>query len=353
MRQPGTRPGAPQPTSEPACGDARDVHADGSAHRLTQQKPLHQPVLLDATLAWLALAPGRLVVDGTVGFGGHAEAILERTAPDGRLIGLDRDADALAGGAARLAPFADRVELVQASFRQLRDVLFAQGIVQVDAVLLDLGVSSPQLDRPERGFRFGGAEPEATPLDMRMDPSTGPTAATLLARASEPELARWFREHADLPGARRLARALVRARERAPLRSAADLLRVVEEARVGGARRHHPATLVFQALRMAVNEELPALAEGLAAAEQVLAPGGRLVVLAYHSAEDRVVKRFVRSAERGCICPPRQPVCTCGRSPTLRRLTGRPVRPDADEIRRNPRARSARLRAAERLAEAA
>jgi 16S rRNA (cytosine1402-N4)-methyltransferase len=320
---------------------------------LTQQESLHQPVLLDATLEWLALAPGRLVVDGTVGFGGHAEAILERTAPDGRLVGLDRDAEALAGAAARLAPFGDRVELVQASFRQLGDVLFARGLARVDAVLLDLGVSSPQLDRPERGFRFAEDTAARTPLDMRMDPRGGPTAAELLARASEAELAGWFRAYADLPGARRLARALVRARERAPLRTAADLRRVVEEARVGGGRRHHPATLVFQALRMAVNDEVAALEEGLAAAEAALAPGGRLVVLAYHSVEDRLVKRFLRSAERGCTCPPRQPVCTCGRLPTLRRLTRRPVRPEEGEIARNPRARSARLRAAERLPEAA
>ena len=287
-----------------------------------------------------------------MGFGGHAEAILERTAPDGRLIGLDRDAEALAGAARRLAPFGERVELVQASFRQLRDVLFARGIARVDAVLLDLGVSSPQLDRPERGFRFGDDTAASTPLDMRMDPSRGPTAAELLARASEPQLAGWFRDHADLPGARRLARAIVRAREQAPLRTAADLRRVVEAARVGGGRRHHPATLVFQALRMAVNDEVAALEEGLAAAEASLAPGGRLVVLAYHSVEDRIVKRFLQQAERGCVCPPRQPVCTCGRRPTLRRLTRRPERPDADEIARNPRARSARLRAAERLPEA-
>jgi len=332
---------------------------------LNQEALHHQPVLLDATLGWLALAPGRLVVDGTLGFGGHAEAILERTDPDGRLIGLDRDPEALAEASRRLAPFGERVELVQASFRELRAVLAARGIAQgaggtgaarVDAVLLDLGVSSPQLDRPERGFRFGTetrAEAAAIPLDMRMAPTAVPTAAELLSRASEPELAGWLQEHADLPGARRLARAIVRARERAPLRSAGDLLRVIEEARVGGGRRHHPATQVFQALRIAVNDEAAALAEGLEAAVDVLAPGGRLVVLSYHSGEDRRVKRFFQEAERGCVCPPRQPVCTCGRAPRLRRLTRRPVRPDEAEIARNPRARSARLRAAERLPEAA
>lgn len=358
----GPRQGAPEHPSRPR--PTRDENAGGHAIRLTQEALHHQPVLLDATLGWLALAPGRLVVDGTLGFGGHAEAILERTAPDGRLVGLDRDPEALAAASRRLAPFGERVELVQASFRELRAVLAARGIAHgeaeharkgVDAVLLDLGVSSPQLDRPERGFRFGAgpAEADAVPLDMRMDPTAGPTAAELLARAPEPELAGWLREHADLPGARRLARALVRARERAPLRTAGDLLRVIDEARVGGGRRHHPGTQVFQALRIAVNDEAAALAEGLEAATEVLAPGGRLVVLSYHSGEDRRVKRFFQQAERGCICPPRQPVCTCGRAPRLRRLTRRPVRPDETEIARNPRARSARLRAAERLPEAA
>jgi 16S rRNA (cytosine1402-N4)-methyltransferase len=310
---------------------------------------LHQPVLLDETLGLLGLGPGALVVDGTVGFGGHAEAILARTGPDGLLVGLDRDEAALDAARQRLAPFGDRVELVHASFRDLDRVLDGLGRHAADAVLLDLGVSSPQLDRPERGFAFGAADPAATPLDMRMDPSHGDTAADLLAHASEVEIARWLGEYGELPGSKRLARAIVAARSERPLRTAADLLRVIDDSGVGRGRRHHPATLVFQAVRMAVNDELGALREGLDAAVSRLRPGGRLVVLAYHSLEDRVVKRFLREQEKGCVCPPRQPVCTCGRRPRLRALNRRPLRPSDEEIADNRRARSARLRAAERL----
>jgi 16S rRNA (cytosine1402-N4)-methyltransferase len=223
----------------------------------------------------------------------------------------------------------------------------------VDAVLLDLGVSSPQLDEPCRGFRFGAESAARTPLDMRMDPGRGRSAAALLADASAEELAGWFRDYADLPGARRLARAIVAARSRALLQSAEDLLRVIHESGVGRGRRHHPATQVFQALRIAVNDEIGALAEGLGAAIGALRPGGRLVVIAYHSGEDRVVKQRLRDEARGCSCPPRQPVCTCGGRARLRVLTRRPVRPAPAELARNPRARSARLRAAERLAERA
>jgi len=182
-----------------------------------------------------------------------------------------------------------------------------------------------------------------------MDRRQPVTAAALLAEASAEQLTTWFREYGELPGARRLARAIEAARRTAPLRTARDLLELIERARVGGGRRHHPATLVFQALRIAVNDELAALAEGLAAAVQALVPGGRLVVISYHSLEDRVVKQRLREEAKGCVCPPRQPVCTCGRLPRLRVLTARPVRASAREVAENPRARSARLRAAERL----
>jgi 16S rRNA (cytosine1402-N4)-methyltransferase len=313
----------------------------------------HQPVLLAESLAVLAPGPGRLLVDGTVGDGGHAEAWLERSGPDGRLLGLDRDAEALAEAAGRLAPFGGRVELVHASFRELAAVLADRGIARVDAILLDLGVSSHQLDEPRRGFRFGDGAGGTTPLDMRMDPSESASAAELLATAPEAQLADWFRRYGELPGAHRLARAIVERRADAPIRSAADLLRVIESAGVGRGRRHHPATLVFQALRIAVNDELAALDDVLDAAPKLLAAGGRLCVIAYHSLEDRIVKRKLQELERGCICPPRDPVCTCGRRPTLRRLQRRPIRPSPAEVARNPRARSARLRAAERLAEAA
>ena len=309
----------------------------------------HQPVLLDEALEQLALRPGAVVVDGTVGGGGHAEGILERTAPGGRLIAFDVDPEALAAAALRLRDHGSRVRFVHASFRALRSALAGLELDAVDAVLLDLGVSSPQLDEARRGFRFADESAARTPLDMRMDPGREPSAASLLADASAEQLAAWFRDYADLPGARRLARAIVAARERAPLRTAEDLLRVIHESGVGRGRRHHPATLVFQALRIAVNDEIAALEQGLGAAIDALRPGGRLVVIAYHSAEDRLVKQRFREEARGCVCPPRQPVCTCGRRARLRVLTRRPVRPGMDELARNPRARSARLRAAERL----
>jgi 16S rRNA (cytosine1402-N4)-methyltransferase len=312
----------------------------------------HRPVLLSESLEFLDPQPDAVIVDGTVGGGGHAAAILERTGPGGLLIALDRDPDALAAAAGRLAGFGERVRLVRASFRTLRQVLDDEGIDRVDGVLLDLGVSSPQLDRAERGFAFASDDAGTTPLDMRMDPEAETSAEELLASLSAEELERCFRSYGELPGSRKLARRIVAARQERPLRTAADLLRVIDEAGIGRGRRHHPGTLVFQALRIAVNDELAALEEGLEAAIDALRPGRRLAVLAYHSLEDRIVKHGLRAAAKGCVCPPDIPVCVCGRLPRVRLLTRRPVRPGEDELRENPRARSARLRAAERLPEA-
>src|SRR5690606_32567439 len=201
-------------------------------------------------------------------------------------------------------------------------------------------------------FRFAEESADVTALDLRMDTRSPRTAAQLLAEASQAEPEHWFRAYGALPGARRLAEAIVAARREAPLRTVRDLLRVIERARVGGGRRHHPATLVFQALRIAVNDELEALREGLDAAIEALAPGGRLVVIAYHSLEDRIVKQRLRAEAQGCTCPPRQPACSCGRAARLRLFTRRAVRAREPERRANPRARSARLRAAERLPDA-
>jgi 16S rRNA (cytosine1402-N4)-methyltransferase len=315
----------------------------------------HRPVLLDECLANLGPGgePGATVVDGTVGTGGHAEAILLRTAPDGRLIGFDRDEEALGVARRRLAVFGERVTLVQASFRELSRVLDECGVPQVHAVLLDLGMSSLQLDSPERGFRFAEESAERAPLDMRMDRQDGATAAELLQRADEATLARWFAEYGELPGARRLARRVVAERRRQAIASAADLLRVVREAGIGRGRRHHPGTLVFQALRIAVNDELGALEAVLDQAPAALRTGGRLLVIAYHSLEDRLVKQRIAALERGCVCPPQLPVCRCGRKPALRRITKKAIRPGPEELRANPRARSARLRVAEKLPEVA
>jgi 16S rRNA (cytosine1402-N4)-methyltransferase len=313
----------------------------------------HRPVLLSESLAFLDPRPDAVIVDGTVGGAGHAAAILERTAPEGLLIALDRDEQALAAARRQLQAFGPRVRLIHASFRSLSGVLAELGVPRVDGVLFDLGVSSPQLDDPARGFRFARESSGDTPLDMRMDRRDPTTAADLLARLSADELERCFRAYGELPAARKLARAIVEARRQAPLRSAADLLALIEKTRVGRGRRHHPATLVFQALRIAVNDEIRALEEGLQAAIAALRPGRRLVALAYHSLEDRVVKNRFRIAAKGCSCPPGTPVCVCGEGKRLRVLTKRPVTPGPDELRENPRARSARLRAAERIAEAA
>lgn len=311
----------------------------------------HEPVLLAETLGFLDLQPGSVILDGTLGGGGHAHAILERTGPDGVLIGLDLDAEAIREAGARLdeAGYGERVRLIQSSFRRLDDVAADLAPLEIDGIVLDLGVSSHQLDEPGRGFRFGDA-PAESPLDMRMDGNgERPPASALLARLDSDALEKIFSEYGQLPGSRRLAKAIVARREAEPLETASDLVSLIGELGIGRGRRHNPATLVFQALRIAVNDELAALEEGLQAAIRVLRPGGRLAVIAYHSLEDRLVKQTFRSEAKGCDCPPSFPVCRCGRTPTVDVLTRKPVLPSEDEIERNPRARSARLRAAMRL----
>jgi 16S rRNA (cytosine1402-N4)-methyltransferase len=310
----------------------------------------HLPVLVDEVMSTLAPAPGSLQVDATVGGGGHTERILEATNPDGRLLGLDADGAAIARVDRRLRPrFGDRLVLRQANFREIGTVAPGAGFDPVDGCLFDLGLSSFQLADTERGFgiRAGG------PLDMRFDASRGVPAAELLATLDATELTALFRRYGEEPQAGRIARAIVEARRAAPVGTAEELAALIEKVAPGsprGRRRIHPATRVFQALRIAVNEELDALQEALAAAVELLRPGGRLVVLSYHSLEDRIVKRFFQAERRGCVCPPELPVCVCGRNPRLRLVTRRSVTPSQTEIATNPRARSARLRAAERLA---
>ena len=310
----------------------------------------HLPVLVQEVMTMLAPASGSLQVDATLGGGGHAQRILEASSPNGRLLGLDADPAAIVRVRARLGSrFGDRLVLRQANFRELAAVAPAADFGAVDGLLFDLGLSGFQLADRERGFgiRTGG------PLDMRFDPSHGVPAAELLATLDAVELTGLFRRYGEEPQAARIARAIVAARPIAPITTAeelAELIVRVAPAGIPGRRRIHPATRVFQALRIAVNAELDALDEALAAAVDLLRPGGRLVVLSYHSLEDRIVKRFFQAERHGCVCPPSVPVCVCGRSPRLRLVTRPSLTPTAAEIADNPRARSARLRAAERLA---
>lgn len=295
----------------------------------------HQPVLMDEVLHWLAPQPGRAYCDATVGLGGHARAILQRTNPDGRVIGIDRDRDALGAATESLREFGERVTLVHARFGEVRRVLEDLNAVPVDGFLIDLGVSSPQLDRTERGFSFQ----RSGPLDMRMDQSQGETVAELLRRVDEIELGRILRDLGEERYAARVARAVIEARDRGELSSTGTLGAVVARALPHHERHKNPATRTFQALRIAVNDELGQLDQFLSQLADCLRPGGRVCVIAFHSLEDRIVKRRFRElAARGGPEAPR-----------LRLLNKHVVVASEDERRRNPRARSAKLRAAERI----
>ncbi len=309
----------------------------------------HSPVMQDEVLGALAPQPGSLQIDATLGGGGHTERILEAASPDGRVLGLDADEAAIARVGERLSRFGNRLVLRCANFRELADVAPEAGFPAVDGLFFDLGLSSFQLADRERGFGFraGG------PLDMRFDVSRGVSAAELLATLDADGLAALFRRYGEEPAAWRIAKAIVAERASTPVDTAEALAALVERLLPPNPRqprRTHPATRVFQALRIAVNDELGALEAGLAAAVDLLRPGGRLVVLSYHSLEDRIVKQFLAGERRGCICPPQVPICVCGHSPRLRLVTRPSQTPTDAEIAANPRARSARLRAAERLA---
>jgi 16S rRNA (cytosine1402-N4)-methyltransferase len=302
----------------------------------------HLPVLTGSVVELLAPAAPGLVIDATVGLGGHAEALL-RAEPGFRLVGLDRDPAALARAGERLRGYSDRVQLVESDFDQLPAILDRLQLEPPAAILADLGCSSLQLDTPERGFSF---QTEG-PLDMRMG-GDGPTAAALLESLDWEELVRILRDYGEERHARAISRAIVARRDEAPLRTTGELSRLVRSVVGGGERRIHPATRTFQALRIAVNDELGQLERFLEPAARSLRPGGRIAVIAFHSLEDRIVKHTMRRLAGACTCPPGLPVCRCNPQQVLRVVTGSPVRPDDDEIERNPRARSARLRAAER-----
>lgn len=301
----------------------------------------HEPALLKEVIELLQPEPGEVVIDCTLGGGGHAAALLERIQPQGMLLAIDRDPDAVARGKAR---FGDRARIRQGDFADLLEIARDAGIERADAVLFDLGVSSQQLDEPDRGFGFR----QDGPLDMRMDPQQSTTAADFVNRASEAELTAAIRDLGDERWAKRIAQFIV---ARRPLSTTRQLSAAVGAAipRRAWPRDIDPATRTFQAIRIAVNDELGSLDRVLKAALTILSPGGRMAAISFHSLEDSRVKSFLKAESADCLCPPHQPVCTCAHRASLRLLTKRPVRPSVEEVRRNPRARSARLRAAEKL----
>jgi 16S rRNA (cytosine1402-N4)-methyltransferase len=301
----------------------------------------HVPVLAEEVLAVLAPRPGETVIDCTFGAGGHAALLAERLRGKGKLIAIDRDPSA--------APYFDRLHrgsavktrFLAGEFSSVLGQLAANG-VGADAILMDLGVSSMQLDRPERGFSYAAD----APLDMRMDPSAELTARDLVNEADERELADVFRRYGEERFSRQIARAIVQRRRKQPFERTGELVETIKQAIPAPARfgEGHPAKRVFQALRIEVNDELGSLERALPSALEILRPGGRLAVISFHSLEDRIVKRFLRAQEHGCTCPPDFPLCACGAQPTLRAVPRRAIRPSAAEVARNPRAQSARLR---------
>lgn len=305
----------------------------------------HVPVLLKEVVEQMQPRPGGVYVDGTMGGGGHAEAVLRATAPDGRLIGLDWDKEALEASRVRLKEFEGRLQLLQSNFAEVEQALKIAGVTAVDGVLFDVGVSSRQFDEPSRGFSFQ----REGPLDMRMS-GMGASARDILMDSSVDELTRIFRVYGEERRARSIALRIEQERAVRPLETTIELAELVE--RVLGRRPGsviHPATRVFQALRIQVNRELENLQRGLEAGVKVLKSGGRLAVISFHSLEDRIVKQFFVKMSAGCVCPPQLAVCVCGRKEVMRIVTRKPVTPTEEEVRQNPRARSAKLRVAEKI----
>lgn len=327
-----------------------------SASSVTPHTAEHHPVLLDEVLDALAPRPGGRYVDGTLGLAGHASALMERTGGEAWLCGLDRDPQARARAAERLAPWGDRCRLFASTFDRFADALDELGWDTADGFLLDLGVSSLQLDVAERGFSLHGDGP----LDMRMDMGTLPrpglapqtaSARTLVNRADYHTLKHLIEEYGEDPQAGRIAKAIVEARDRAPIETTAelaDIVRMAYPAKWRTSARNHPATRTFQALRMAVNDELGQLERFLDAVLPRLAPGGRIAVISFHSLEDRAVKQRFRLWSTDCLCPPHLPRCVCGHKAEVRLVTRRPILPTREESIRNPRASSAKLRVAEK-----
>ncbi len=306
----------------------------------------HESVLLQECVRYLDIDPSGIYVDGTLGMGGHAEAVLEKLG-GGMLVGIDRDDRALAFSRERLARFGGKARLVKGSFGDLGQILDSLGIQKVNGMLFDLGVSSPQLDDKERGFSYM----QDAPLDMRMDESAPLSARDVLNTYSEAELRSIFWRYGEERYAGRIAAAVVAARERGPVETTGQFVDIIRSTMPAAALREkqHPAKRCFQAVRIEVNDELGQLERMLDQAPDRLVRGGRLLVISFHSLEDRLVKEAIRKRENGCTCPPDFPVCTCGFVKTLRSVTRKPVVPDGEELAGNPRARSARLRIAEKV----
>ncbi len=306
----------------------------------------HVPVMMEQVLSYLDPQPGKIIADGTLGGSGHAKRIMENLLPDGLLIGLDKDIRSIANAKTVLGPYLSRVRLFRESFDNLPDVLLQLNITAVDGILLDLGLSSDQLESGNRGFSFQSDEP----LDMRMDVREEQTAADLVNTLSESELAGILRKYGEEPLAKKISRRIVSERNRQPIQTSRELARIVEKVKhKPGKSRIHPATQVFMALRIAVNKELETLKSFMTKAPGILKKGGRLCILSFHSLEDRIVKQEMKQQEKSCICPAGFPVCTCNKKPLIKILTRKVVRPTEDEIRENPRSRSTKLRAAEKI----
>jgi len=307
----------------------------------------HVSVLMEEAMTGLNLKPGGLYVDCTLGGAGHSSEILRRTAPNGYLVGLDQDPMALAAAKERLASFADRAKLVQANFKQLAAVLQQLNIQQVDGVLYDLGVSSPQLDNPARGFSYM----HDAPLDMRMNPNNSTNAKELVNSLSVEQLAEIIKNYGEERWAQRIAQFIVEERKKQVISTTFELVEVIKKAVPAGARRHgpHPAKRTFQALRIAVNDELNILQQAFHQGVQALKPGGRLCVITFHSLEDRIAKDYFKHLATDCICPPALPVCSCNKKQEIKIITRKPILPSKSELEQNPRARSAKLRIIEKL----
>jgi len=306
----------------------------------------HTPVLLHETLDALAVRPGGIYVDCTLGGAGHSVEILGRSGPDGILIGLDQDEQALKAAGERLAPFGERARTVKTNFEHIAAVIERLGIGPIDGVMMDIGVSSHQFDEGERGFSYH----HDAPLDMRMDRDAPFSAADLVNEWDEAEIARVIWEYGEERWSKRIAQFIGKARTEGPIETTGQLVDIIKAAIPAGARREggHPARRTFQAIRIAVNDELGVLERGLEGALQVLKPGGRLAVITFHSLEDRIVKQTFARWVKPCTCPPEIPVCVCGKEPLAEHVTRKPVKASADELEQNPRARSATLRAIEK-----